>query len=203
MKITNLTKITPSVPVDEEKPKDGGGMSGKYYATRSSEQGKVYHVDMHSEIADAKEYLSLFKLLDEAEGRDKVIFHLDSPGGYLSTGVRLVNAVKSCEAHITMSVDAPSYSMASILALTGNELVFQPHTFLMFHNYSGGEYGKGGEIRASYEASTKWIYRFFVESCSPFLTEEELQTMMLDQDLYIHDNDKDLSKRIKRHFGGR
>lgn len=146
------------------------------------------------------QYTEILHKIRQCEKEDKVIFYLACVGGSCSTGFQLINAAKDCKAHVTMVVDAPCYSMAAIMACAGNALIMKPGTFLMFHNYSSFERGKGAELIMSITEHDKWLRYNFSRICFPFLTKKELNYLGRDQDLYVHQTDEGLKDRIARHF---
>ena len=56
---------------------------------------------------------------------------------------------------------------------------------MLIHNYSGGAYGKGGELVDNVIANDKWVKNLMVDVYKGFLTEEELETVLLNQDLWL------------------
>jgi ATP-dependent protease ClpP protease subunit len=177
-----------------------------YTTTVSSSTHNIY-------LSEAIEDNTLYhELINKTRGfgkKDIVNFYLSCPGGHVSTGHQLINAVRECEARVNMIVDAPCFSMASILALSGDSLSMRPKTYLMFHNYSGGTYGKGPDIPDAAAATQKWIYGVFEDVAFPFLNKKELDRIKNNRDIYIFDNHKNnvgadskitTEARIKRHF---
>lgn len=147
------------------------------------------------------DYRELFHTLQEAKSLDIVNIHLASYGGSCHVGFQVCHAVKECRANTIITVEQPCYSMGAILACCGKNLVMRPATLLMFHNYSGGNRGKGGEMMLGAKQQDKWLHDSFKYFAHPFLTEDELLKLKLDQDIYVHESDRSLKKRIKKHFG--
>ena len=152
-------------------------------------------------VSDLNAYFDLIQFLDnEAKETDVVNLKIANYGGDLHSGVALAHSVKNCRATTIVHVTSNSYSMAAILALCGDALCVYPGNYLMFHNYSGGEIGKAGEIETSHKANKKSWSEYLKYFCTPFLTEQEVKDIMSDKDLYIHDTSVGLKKRMKRHF---
>lgn len=162
----------------------------------------IWDLYLNKEIEEADEFIEIYHTLrSKVEQNDHVNLYLNSVGGSCSTLMSLVNAVKACAAPVNMVVTAPCYSAGASLALCGKTLTMEDNTFLMFHNYSGGAAGKGDDILDSAVNHRKWVYEYFRDIHMPFLTRKECDSIEQNKDLYIHANDKDLEKRIKRHFG--
>lgn len=147
-------------------------------------------------------YAPVLNVLEGASENDKVTIELAGPGGSVDTGIVIVNAIRDCKCGVDIVVVGRCFSMHAILAVSGKSLVMKPNTWLMFHNYSGGESGKGTEMFDATIQTYKHIHQFFDDLATPFLSAEEITKVKSDKDVYIRASDKDLNKRIKRHFNG-
>lgn len=171
----------------------------KIYSKQTA--GKEHDIYLSDSVeADSSEYIDLLRYLNSISHEDQVTIHLANFGGAVHTGIRVAHAMKNCAGTVIVNVDAPCYSMGAILATSGDILLMNPGTFLMFHNYSTVEAGKAGELKTAvlqYEKHFHYSLKYF---CSPFLSKTELAKLSRDEDVYIHYNDKDLARRCKRHF---
>lgn len=61
-----------------------------------------------------------------------------------------------------------------------------PHSLFMFHNYSGGTFGKGGEMYDNVVFEREWSRRFLQDIYKDFLTEQEIQAMLDNKDIWMH-----------------
>jgi len=159
-----------------------------------------YEVYLEQEITTASNYSGLCDLLRNAQAVDEFTFYLANFGGDCHSLINLLNAVSKAEATVIMDVTSPCYSACATLALCGDELWLNEDTFLMFHNYSGGSHGKGKELLDSIGATDKWIKSYMRRLHQPFLSKQECDRIENDKDVYVHWNDKDLERRLKRHF---
>lgn len=161
----------------------------------------VIDVYLDQSVEEGSTYTKLCQELRNAGDEDVFNFYLGSYGGSCHGYLHIFSAIKASEAkEVNMIVVSPTYSAGSELALSGTSLVLQPHTFLMFHNYSGSSHGKGQEMMKGNKETDRWIKTYFNKISQPFLTKEECDAISKDQDVYVHSNDKDLKARIKRHF---
>lgn len=158
----------------------------------------TYDIYLLDEVKRPYVYGELFKLLASVSERDQINFHLNNFGGLVHTGHQLIGAIKGCKANITMVVAAPVYSMAAILAVVGNDLIVKSPAFLMFHDYASVEAGKGHEMQAGIEAYKKYFSDLLTDYCHPFLSKDEIKTILAGGDTYIHT--KDAIQRFKRHI---
>lgn len=163
-------------------------------------QTNIYRYNLYGSIGGFENYQGFFEDSVKFNKDDAIALYINCPGGRVDVGVSIVNAIKSTDAKVTAVVECPSYSMASIIALSCERLLMLDNTFLMFHNYSTASMGKGGELMASMAHSDAHFQQLMQDVCHPFITKKELDSIRNDRDIYIYSNDKDLDKRKARHF---
>lgn len=162
-----------------------------------------YKHDVHLDSAFGSnpiDYRELFQKLRQMSTKDEMTLHSKSYGGDCQMAFALCHYVRQCKGKVTIHVESPCYSMGAILACCGDKLDMNPGTFLKFHNYSGGEYGKGGELMLGLKQRDMWFKGQLKHFCTPFLTDKELERIANDGDIYIFEGKPGLAKRIKRHF---
>lgn len=191
--------MTKKIAEEEEKDEI---QSGDAFKTYKVDTNSIYDARLSDEIVDSSNlYFELLHFFDnEVKEGDIVNLKLANLGGSMHVGIQIAHAIKNSDATVVTHVISPCSSMASIIALTGNDLIIYPGNHLMFHNYSGGEVGKGGEIESAHKATKKSIKDYYDYFCSPFLTKEEISSIMVDKDLYVHHNSPGLKKRMRDHF---
>lgn len=155
---------------------------------------------LYDDIDSFDTYKDFFEEMALLTSKDKVTIKINSGGGRIDVGHMIVQSIQSTEAYVTCVVVHASYSMASVIALSGHELVMAPHSLLMFHNYSTGMGGKGGELIQGALASDEYIRSIMSDVCTPFLTRDEMRQIAQDRDIYVKWNDNNLKSRIKRHY---
>lgn len=147
-----------------------------------------------------EDYDTLVKELDKVTENDSVVVHLNCPGGDCSVGFFLIDQLMCLPCPVHMVVEYPTYSMGAIIALCGDKLTIEPDSYIMFHDYSSGQRGKGEE---TYQHNVNYRRVFkdrFTRLCKPFLSQSEINRMFKCEDIYIHHDDPSLKERIKRHF---
>jgi ATP-dependent Clp endopeptidase proteolytic subunit ClpP len=65
---------------------------------------------------------------------NKITLRVNSPGGEVFDGIAIYNLLRSHPAHVTAYVDGIAASIASVIALAGDEIIMQPHSQMMIHN---------------------------------------------------------------------
>jgi ATP-dependent protease ClpP protease subunit len=165
-----------------------------FHVVQKVRQQTVTDVYLSKEIGPPSEYIDLLSRLRNAEPSDSIFIHLNTPGGYVDSGVQIINAMRDCPARIVTVLDGTVCSMGSLIFLAADEYIVHDNTRLMFHNYSGGTYGKGNEQIAQLESTVEWFTAMFYEICYPFLTEDELDAIVKGQDLWL--NSEDIKDRL-------
>lgn len=147
-------------------------------------------------IGDGPEFIDLIHRIKSATENDVITIHLNTPGGYLETGVQIINAIRSTDAHVITSLESRAYSLGTLIFLSGDELQIHENALMMFHHYSNLMYGKGHEITAELEVVNKWFNKMLKKICVPFLTEEEVTEIQGGRDIWM-DTD-DIRKRLNK-----
>jgi ATP-dependent Clp protease, protease subunit len=80
---------------------------------------------------------------------------INSPGGSVFDGVAIYNALKRHDARVTVWIDGIAASIASMIAMAGDEVVMPENAMLMLHDPSGLVMGTASDMRGMAEALDK------------------------------------------------
>ncbi|MDF1511985.1 Clp protease ClpP, partial [Robertmurraya sp. DFI.2.37] len=73
--------------------------------------------------------------LDElGEGIEIINLYINSPGGSVFEGITIHNMLKRHNARIIVHVDGVAASIASVIAMAGDEIFMPKNSMLMIHN---------------------------------------------------------------------
>ena len=97
----------------------------------------------------AKAFLDELKTLGPVT---ELTVRINSPGGSVFDGVAIYNALKRHDAAITVWIDGIAASIASMIAMAGDEVVMPENTMLMLHDPSGLVLGTAADMRGMAEA---------------------------------------------------
>jgi ATP-dependent Clp protease, protease subunit len=78
---------------------------------------------------------------------DVLHVRINSPGGSVFDGVTIFNALRDHSAKVITYVDAVAASIASLIALAGDEVRIADNAFFMIHNAWGVAIGNAAELR--------------------------------------------------------
>jgi ATP-dependent protease ClpP protease subunit len=82
----------------------------------------------------------------------KLTVRINSPGGSVFDGVAIYNALKRHDAAITVWIDGIAASIASMIAMAGDEVIMPENAMLVLHDPSGLVAGTASDMRAMAEA---------------------------------------------------
>jgi ATP-dependent protease ClpP protease subunit len=145
----------------------------------------THHLYLSEHIAEAKWYTKALQMINTCGEHDTVIHHINTPGGYVSTGIQYINAMTQSAARQVCSLEGEVASMGSTIFLAGDEWIVSPLGSMMIHNYTGGTYGKGHEQVVRVLHDKEWYARVWKQVYIPFLTEEEVDDVIDGKDLYF------------------
>jgi ATP-dependent Clp protease protease subunit len=100
-----------------------GGMSAKTFVAEMQKLGKV----------------------------DVINLHINSPGGSVFDGVAIYNSLKSHPARIEVDVDSVAASIASLIAMSGDEIRMAANSMMMIHDPMGVTVGSADDMRKTAE----------------------------------------------------
>ena len=150
---------------------------------------KIHHFYISQVVDNPIHYIHMINIIMSASPVDIIHLHLNTPGGVLETGIQIINAMRSTEAHVVCSLEARAYSLGTLIFLAAAEFIVHDNCVMMFHNYSGGTSGKGHEQEAELSATRQWFTSFAHDLYVPFLNEEEFENIINGGDLWIHSDE--------------
>jgi ATP-dependent Clp endopeptidase proteolytic subunit ClpP len=137
--------------------------------------------DWYDPSLTAKELCQTIAAIDTPE----IVLHLSTPGGSVSDGLAIYNALVSHPAKVTSRVEGWTASMGTILALAGEDVAMYDNALWMIHWPQMVCMGNATELREQAE----WLDRvgaimanIYMQRCTK--TEEELSAA-LDAETYL------------------
>ena len=172
----------------------GGGVK-QDERTFSKQMVSVHEFYLSGEIASPEEYIQWFDTIRHAGENDLIKIYINSPGGHVATAIQFMRVLRETEANIVMSVEGECASAATMIFLCGENFEVSEHSIFMFHNYSGGTIGKGGEMLDQLQHERMWSERLLRDVYKDFLTEREIKAILENRDIWM-DGDE-VIKRLK------
>jgi ATP-dependent protease ClpP protease subunit len=166
----------------------------KYSNNFTKPVAHVHEFYLTGEIGDAEEYIEWFDIIRNASSTDTVRIYINSPGGDLFTTLQFLRVMGETEATVVTSVEGACMSAATMIFLHGHSQEVTPHSLFMFHDYSSGTFGKGGEQYDQIQFERGWSRKFLTEVYAGFLTETEIESMMHNKDIWM--DSEEVVKRL-------
>ena len=131
-------------------------MSKNWYSIKAAADGKsaaeVYIFDYigYWDIS-ARSFIDELKAIDS----DQIDLHINSPGGSVFDGVAIQNSIKHHKANVTVYIDGIAGSIASIIALSGDQIYIAENAYVMIHNPSSIVWGEAQDMLKEAEVLDK------------------------------------------------
>lgn len=104
----------------------------------------------------AETFRKTIQRLDGDSSVEQINIRINSPGGLVTEGVAMFNAISNCNTTIHTHIDGIAASMAAVLALAGEKTYCASNGMMMFHNASTYLYGNAVKMRETADVLDKW-----------------------------------------------
>lgn len=136
-------------------------------------------------VESAENYTEWFEIIRSAPETDIVKLHINSYGGDLFAAIQFIRALQESSATIVASVEGACMSAATMIFLQADYFEISNHSMFMFHNYSGGTIGKGGEMMDQLKHERTWSEKMMREVYADFLTTKEIESILDNKDIWM------------------
>lgn len=145
----------------------------------------VYEFYISGAIDSPDNYIEWFDTIRHCKSDDVVKIYINSYGGDMFTGIQFMRVLSETEATVICSVEGACMSAATMIFLCADQFEVTPHSMFMFHNYSGGTFGKGGEMYGQIQHERKWSEALLKEIYEGFLTQDEIKSLLDNKDMWM------------------
>lgn len=157
---------------------------------------RIHSFFLNRAIEDPQHYTEMVHKIRNAPSHDVIYIHLATPGGQLTTGMQIINAIRTTDAKVVTVLDGEACSLGTFIFLSGHEQEVHDDAVMMFHDMSFGAYGKANEHALRTDSLRKWYQKMCKRICSGFLTTQEIDAICNGQDLWMESDE--VRKRLKR-----
>lgn len=123
-----------------------------WYDIRDAAEGDA-EILIYDEIGafgiTAKQFADDLKAVGKAA---RITLRINSPGGSVFDGLAIHNSLKRLSARKTVWIDGIAASIASVIAMAGDEIVMPENAMMMIHDPAGVVVGTAPDMRAMAEA---------------------------------------------------
>jgi len=158
---------------------------GRKPAFTERNQGRVLDFYILGEIESPEEYVEWYDMIRNCGSSDIVRIHFNSFGGDLFTAIQFMRVLRECQGLVIGSIEGACMSAATLIFLACDSYEVSAHTSIMIHNYSGGAFGKGGEMMDHLTFESKWTETLFKDAYTDFLSAQEIKDILKGQDLWL------------------
>lgn len=155
----------------------------------------IHEFYLSGEIESSENYISWFDTIRHAGENDVVKIYVNSPGGDIFTAIQFMRALQETSASVVVSVEGLCASAATMIMLCADSYEVSEHTMFMFHNYSGGTFGKGGEMLDQLKHERSWSEKLLRDGYKHFLTDSEITSILDNKDIWM--DSAEVIKRLK------
>ena len=159
----------------------------------------IHEFYLSGDIESSEDYIDWFDTIRSAGENDVLKIYINSSGGDLFTAIQFMRVLSETAANVVVSVEGACMSAATLIFLHGHTYEVSPHSMFMFHNYSSGVVGKGGEMYDRLAHEKDWSEKLLREVYSDFLTEKEITSILDNKDIWMDGDEviKRLKKKVK------
>ena len=129
----------------------------KFFAKTSGKRGEIYVYDaigggFFDEGVSAKSFAESLKALGNVTALD---IYMNSPGGSVFEGLAIYNQIKRSDGEKIVHIDGIAASIASVIAMAGDQVRIAPNGTIMIHDPWGMAMGTAADMRKSAESLDK------------------------------------------------
>lgn len=124
--------------------------------------------------------LNVQELLREI-GDSDIDIHINSGGGDVFAGTAICNMLRNTAGKKTVYVDGLAASIASVIAMAGDEIIIPSNAYLMIHKASSIGWGNSDDMRALADTLDKidgGIVATYMTRAADGVTEKQIKKMM-------------------------
>ena len=145
----------------------------------------IHEFYLSGDIESSEDYIDWFDIIRSASPNDILKFYINSSGGDLFTAIQFLRVLSDTDATISVSVEGACMSAATLIFLCGHQFEVSPHSMFMFHNYSSGVMGKGGEMYDRLSHEKGWSEKLMRDVYADFLTNDEISSILDSKDIWM------------------
>ena len=160
-------------------------MKNSWYTFKNSSDGKPAEVLIYEQIGDWGVTAQNFIKDVQSVGKSDLTVRINSVGGSVFDGLAIYNILRSHKGYVNVKIEGIAASIASIIALGGDNIEMAENGFFMIHNPFGNSFGDSEEMRKTadlLDKIKKELVSVYAKQSS--LTEAKIQDMM-DEETWL------------------
>ena len=150
-----------------------------WFAMEAKNEGETAEISIYDEIGvfgvQGKAFVEQLEAFDTAE---TINLRISSPGGSVVEGNLIYNAIKRHKARVNVFIDGMAASMASVIAMAGDNITMAENALMMIHNPWTVSIGDSEQLRKDADLMDKMKKAIINAYSRSSYSEEELEQMM-------------------------
>lgn len=122
-------------------------MRNNWYSFKNAVNGSDAEILIYEEIGDWGVTAHNFINDVKSVGKANLTVRINSVGGSVFDGLAIYNILRSHQGFVTIKIEGLAASIATIIALGGDNIEMSENGFFMIHNPFGGSFGEADEMR--------------------------------------------------------
>ena len=145
--------------MDKKKKNDKQDILDMYLEYSVDFKNRIIHVgEINSSYV--RHWIKAMKWMEAEDAKKRITFIISSYGGSVYDGLGLYDMIRTCKCPITTIGNGKVMSMGTFIMCAGNKKYAHKHTTFMFHELSGGSYGKYSEMQNDQKENARLMKMF-------------------------------------------
>jgi ATP-dependent protease ClpP protease subunit len=145
----------------------------------------TFKINFHAPIISMEQVTMGIEALEAAEEGDRVVISLQSCGGSVDVSGGFIHAMEKCACPIHIVASGGVHSAGTHILLQADSFELSRNFNSLIHNGSSGSYGNLNEYHAKSDFDKKFLYDYYKEIYSGFLSDKEFEDMMLGKNIWL------------------
>jgi len=145
----------------------------------------VFKINFHAPVISMEQVTMGIEALEAAEEEDQVVISLQSCGGNVDVSGGFIHAMEKCACPIHIVASGGVHSAGTHILLQADSFELSRNFNSLIHNGSSGSFGNLNEYHAKSDFDKKFLYEYYKEIYSGFLSDQEFDEMMLGKNIWL------------------
>lgn len=162
--------------------------------------GYVFNVKISGSIEDVVDYLDLLECLATATENDDIMIAIDSPGGYIHTGVFICTHILRCKGRVHTKAVGLCASAGSLIWSAGHVCTIEPTAVLMWHMSSHLDQGNSLSIGMEAILQVEYVKSVLLAASARkgHITKEEVEQICTNPNYEQYITYEEMSQRLQK-----
>lgn len=168
---------------------------------KNDKGGLVFNAKLSGAIEDTVDYLDLLECLAHMKENDEICITIDSPGGYIHSGVVICTHILMCKGLVRTNAVGLCASAGSLIWSAGHVCTVESTATLMWHMSSHMDYGNSLAIKDEAILQVGFVKNVLLAASAAkgHITTEEIERICTNPNIAIYIPASEMQQRIANH----